>query len=259
MHLLRLAAGSIAAAHDRNNAEATPASVGIVSRGNDAGSQAGCAEQQRLSCLTCKASEILHAVASSHQPPAGPCSSPEPADFGNISASSSASGRQAALVSVTQDSAKTGNFFSRTPSTSSLIMFHGGAGHDRRQIEADDMGCLSSSPSFQTLSPNSRLLPRRDDSALEKPSVTGWMAQAQGKAAGFAASVSHRAAGLAEQTSALLQHWSASQLSTTSVTPPVRCIVTAKMHLLPPTSGRGSSIGVGSILAHSIGLHGTCS
>ena len=260
MHLLRLAAGSIAAVHDKGGAEATCDSMGIVSRGSDAGSQAGCAERQHLSGQTSEASEILHAVASSHQAPARLCSSPEPADFGNISASSSASGKQAALVSVTQDRAKTGSFFNRTPSTSSLIMFHRSAEHDRRQIEAADMGQLGSSPRWNhTPSPKSQLLPRRDDSALEKPSTTGWMAQAQGKAAGFAASVSHRASEVAEQTSALLQHWSASQLSTTCDTPPVSRTVTTKMHLLPPTSGRGSSIGVGSILAHSIGLHGTCS
>jgi len=63
----------------------------------------------------------------------------------------------------------------------------------------------------------SRLPSKREDTALENGGMTRRLSQVQGKAADFAASMDQRAAGVAEQTITLMQHWSVSQLSVRSV------------------------------------------
>ena len=80
--------------------------------------------------------------------------------------------------------------------------------------------------------------PRRDDTALEKGEVTRWIAQAQAKAAHLAAVVNERAAGMAEQSSSLLQQWSESQLSTKTVAVSHTALVN-KRELLSAVSSRG--------------------
>ena len=66
--------------------------------------------------------------------------------------------------------------------------------------------------------------------------------------------VNERAAGMAEQTSTLLQHWSDSQLSTKTVTASHTASVN-KRELLSAVAGRGSSAGLGSIVAHTLGVN----
>lgn len=240
VHWNRLAAGSSAAAHSRGDAEAASASVGygFGDKGND--SQAGCAEQQCLYGQSSEAGEVLRAVASSLEPPAGPeRSSGELAGFDNTSPSTAASGKQVGVVTLSTpsaglDSAKIGKSYSRARFISPLTMSQEGAEHSSRQQEAASAGKLVSPSRFPSSSglmrsPDLWLAPR-DDAALETPRVTGSMAQAQGKAAGLAASVELRAAGLADQQSALLQ---------------------------PPISGRGSSR-LGSIVGHMLGISEVC-
>ena len=269
MHAFMAVDNSRVAAPSTSSLEATPATMDLGLRHSGSGSQAGGAEQQRLSGLTSEASEILQAVVSSHQAAAGPFGSfCEALEYATPSSGTAASGQQAGEVFSTRPSgsasfqhAKSSNSFCRTPSTAALIMSEEDGEDDSRHVQAADMGHFvspSKYPVSQRLvgSPRLRLLPRREDSALEKPSVTGWMAHAQGKAAGFAASVGNRATEVAEQTSALLQHWSEGQQPTTNV--PVSTAVTVRKHLLPHRSGRGSSAGLGSIVAHSFGVDDMC-
>ena len=267
MHVFMPVEDSRVAAPSTNSLEAAPATMDLGFRHSGNGSQAGCAEQQRLCGLTSEASEILQAVVSSHQAPAGPFGSfCDALDYAIPSSSTAALGQQAGEFFTTSlngslKRADISQSLCRTPSSTALIMSEEDGEDDSRHVQAADMGHFvspSKYPVSQRLvgSPRLRLLPRRDDSALEKPSVTGWMAQAQGKAAGFAASVGHRASEVAEQTSALLQHWSEGQQATTTM--PVSTAVTARRHLLPHRSGRGSSAGLGSIVAHSFGVDEMC-
>ena len=237
MHETRLAAGSSAAAHSRGDASA---SIGCAFGDKRDGSQAGDAAQQRLSVQPSEASEVLQPVASSHEKPAGPERSLcKLAGLDNTSISTAASGKQMGGVNLSThslDSAKIGKSYSRARFIGPSITSQESAEHSSRQQEAARAGKLVSPSTLHTSSglthsPDLWLAPRRDDAALEKLRVTGSMAQAQGKAAGLAASVELRAVGLAEQQSALLQ---------------------------PPISGRGSSVGLGSIVGHMLGISEVC-
>ncbi len=66
-------------------------------------------------------------------------------------------------------------------------------------------------------SPMSGSPPKKDGNAPENGGMIRWLSRAQGKAADLAASMNQRAAGVAEQTTTLLQLWSESQLSVRSV------------------------------------------
>ena len=174
-----------------------------------------------------EASLILRAVASSHHPPARPnralC---DPAGYGDTD-STAASGL---LVPVRTTGSKpravlgypkTAVSVRDTDSvaTTPLLMCTDSSEQEGRQSEAGQLISPSRFHVSSGLMRSSVALapPRRDDTALGKGGVTRWIAQAQGKAAHLAAVVNERAAGMAEQTSTLLQRWSDSQLSTKTV------------------------------------------
>ncbi len=186
----------------------------------------GSAQDSHLSCVepSSEASMILRAVASSHHPPA--CPNRALCDLGGYGGtdSTAASGL---LVSGTTGSKpravlgypKTAVSDSGSHAMTPLLMGTDNGEQEGRQSEA---GQLVSPSRFHvssglTCSSFARAPPRRDDTALGKGGVTRWIAQAQGKAAHLAAVVNERAAGMAEQTSTLLQQWSESQLSTKTV------------------------------------------
>ena len=108
----------------------------------------------------------------------------------------------------------------------------------------------------------SRLPPRKDDTTLENSGVARWLSQVQGKAVDFAASMNQRAAGVAEQATTLLQHWSKSQLSVRSapatggpsaigLTP-----VSARLALLPPAPSPESVLALQDCEQDVLGLWG---
>ena len=220
--LLRRAGGKTGAAHSIGSSQAA---AGLSPVRNDI---TGSAQDSLLSCVepASEASMILRAVASSHQPPASPnralC---DLAGFGDTD-STAASGLLVPGTTGSKPRAvlgypKTAASVSDTDSvvTTPLLMCTDNGEQEGRQSEAGQHFSpsrfhVSSGPMRSSVA---RAPPRRDDTALGKGGVTRWIAQAQGKAAHLAAVVNERAAGMAEQTSTLLQQWSDSQLSTKTV------------------------------------------
>ena len=253
--LPRTAGGNSGAPHSigSNQAAAGPLGNGIT----------GSAHSSQLRCVepASEANMILRAVASSHHTPACPnMSLCDMAGYGDTD-STAASGL---LVPGTTGSkpravlryAKTAVSVSGPYAGAPLLMSTDNAEQQSTPIEA---GHLISPSRFHASSglmrsPVARTPPRRDDTALEKSGVTRWIAQAQGKAAHLAAVVNERAAGMAEQTSTLLQHWSESQLSTKTVAVSHTATVN-KRELLSAVAGRGSSAGLGSIVPHTLGVN----
>ena len=220
--LLRRAGGKTGAAHSIGSSQAA---AGLSPVRNDI---TGSAQDSLLSCVepASEASMILRAVASSHQPPASPnralC---DLAGYGDTD-STAASGLLVPGTTGSKPRAvlgypKTAVSVSDTDSvvTTPLLMCTDNGEQEGRQSEAGQHFSpsrfhVSSGPMRSSVA---RAPPRRDDTALGKGGVTRWIAQAQGKAAHLAAVVNERAAGMAEQTSTLLQQWSESQLSTKTV------------------------------------------
>ncbi|KAL0030720.1 hypothetical protein WJX77_003621 [Trebouxia sp. C0004] len=244
MHLLTTAGGDSGAAHSIGSSQAA---AGPLDNGST-----GCGEQAS------EASMILRAVVPSHQPPACPKKSlSELAGFGDTADGTAAAGM---LIPGTTGSklrgvlgyAKTAVPVSGSYATIPLLMCTDNSEQEGRQWEAGQLVSPSRFHASSGLihSPVARTPPRRDDTALEKGGVTRWIAQAQGQAAHLAAVVNERAAG----TSSLLQQWSETQLSTKPVavshTAPV-----IKRELLWAVSGRKSSAGPGSIVAHTLGVN----
>ena len=255
LQLPRTAGGTRGAAHSTGSSQAAVAGP----LGNDL---TGSAHSSQLSCVepASEASMIL-IVASSHQTPACPnrslCDLAGYDDNDSIAASGllvpgTTASKPRAVLGYPKTAVSVSDPYATTP----LLMCTDHSEQEGRQSEA---GHFISPSRFHansglTCSSGARAPPRRDDTALEKGGVTRWIAQAQGKAAHLAAVVNERAAGMAEQTSTLLQHWSESQLSTKTVivshTTPVN-----KRELLSAVAGRGSSAGLGSIVAHTPGVN----
>ncbi len=256
MQLPRRAGGKTGAAHSIGTSQAAAGPLSNDIRGSAHSSQLSCVEPAS------EASMILRAVASSHQTPAGPNRSlRDLAGYGDTDSTAvsgllvpgtTGSKPRAAVLGYPQTAVSVSGSYAMTP----LLMCTDRGEQEGRQSEA---GQLVSPSRFHVSSglmrsSVARTPPRRDDTALEKGGVTRWIAQAQGKAAHLAAVVNERAAGMAEQTSTLLQQWSESQLSTKTVAVSYTASVN-KGELLPAVSGRGSSAGLGSIVAHTLGVN----
>ena len=167
---------------------------------------------------------ILRAVACSHQTPARPnrslCDPPGYGDTDSTAASGllvpgTTGSKPRAVLGFPKTAVSVSASYAMTP----LLMCTDSSEQEGRQSEAGQLVSLSRFHVSSGLMRSSvaRAPPRRDDTALGKGGVTRWIAQAQGKAAHLAAVVNERAAGMAEQTSSLLQQWSDSQLSTKTV------------------------------------------
>ncbi len=199
--------------------------------------QAGCAEQRSA------ASDILKAVAHSHNTPDSPRQNMSELSANDDARSSAAAlGHQAAVMPSSKPIAAlhcgTGISCSMSAVNTLLRVPEENIMADSRQKGAADMEQLVSPFRFRhsqgpVRSPTSRLPPRREDTALENGGMARWLSQAQGQAADFAASMNQRAAGVAEQTTTLLQHWSESQLSVRSVSASSVRPTTVRKKLLP--------------------------
>jgi len=218
MQLPRRAGGKTGAAHSigTSQAAAGPLSNDIT----------GSAHSSQLSCVepASEASLILRAVACSHQTPARPnrilCDPPGYGDTDSTAASGllvpgTTGSKPRAVLGFPKTAVSVSASYAMTP----LLMCTDSSEQEGRQSEAGQLVSLSRFHVSSGLMRSSvaRAPPRRDDTALGKGGVTRWIAQAQGKAAHLAAVVNERAAGMAEQTSTLLQQWSDSQLSTKTV------------------------------------------
>ncbi len=255
MQLPRTAGGNSGAPHSIGSSQAAAGPLSNDITGSDHSSQLSCVEPAS------EASLILRAVASSHQTPACPNKSLcDLAGYGDTD-STAASGLLVPGTTASKPRAvlgypKTAVSVSSSYATTPLLTSTDNAEQQSRHIEAGHFISPSRfhASSGLTRSSVARAPPRRDDTALEKGGVTRWISQAQGKAAHLAAVVNERAAGMAEQTSTLLQHWSESQLSTKNVavshTAPAN-----KRELVSAVAGRGSSAGLGSIVAHTLGVN----
>ena len=255
MYLPRTAGDITGAAHSIGSSQAA---AGPLSK-----DFTGSAHSSQLSYVepASEASLILRAVTSSHQTLACPnrslCDLAGYGDTDSTAASGlpvpgAAASKPRAALGYPKTAVSVSDPYAMTP----LLMCTDNSEQEGRQSEAGHFISPSRFHASSGLmrSPVVRTPPRRDDTALEKGGVTWWIAQAQGKAAHLAAVVNERAAGMAEQTSTLLQHWSESQLSTKTVavshTMPVN-----KRELLSAVAGRGSSAGLGSIVAHTLGVN----
>ena len=218
MHLPRTAGGNTGAPHSLGSSQAAAGPLGNGITGSAHSSQLSCGEQAS------EASMILRAVASGRQPPA--CSKrslSELAGYGDTDSTAASCllvpGTTGSKPRAVLGYAKTALSVSGSYATTPLLMRTDNGEQEGRQSEAGQLVSPSRFHASSGLMRSSvaRAPPRRDDTALEKGGVTRWIAQAQGKAAHLAAMVNERAAGMAEQTSTLLQHWSESQLSTKTV------------------------------------------
>ena len=220
-----------------HGAEVASVAMSIAFRDGADSTQAGCTDQRSA------ASDILRAVAYSHNMPDRPRQNmSELSVSGDARSSAAALGHQAAVVPSSKSTAgrhcgcgiscstSTVNTLLRVPEENIVA--------DSRQTGAADMEQLVSPFRFRhsqglMCSPMSCLPPRREDTALENSGMARWLSRAQGKAADFAASMNQRAAGVAEQTTTLLQHWSESQLSVRIVPASLVRPMTVRKPLLP--------------------------
>ena len=199
-----------------HGAEAASLPMGNAFRDRADSTHAGCADQRSA------ASDILRAVAYSHNTPDRPRQSMSELSANGVARSSAAALRHRAAVMPSSKSVAalpcgTGTSSSMSALNTLLRVPEENTVADSRQTWEADMEQLVSPSRLRhsqgfVRSPMSCLPPRRDDTAPDKGGMARWIARAQGKAADFAASMNQRAAGVAEHTTSLLQHCPESQI-----------------------------------------------